>query len=131
MTSTHGTRINDETIDAARYMRLGWREQGTELFLEDYCHYERRVRNLLRDERIARVAIMSGGILLRLAIEILGLEEALDIILDGPSDYSSRPVFCTECDDQVTEWWDDTMTEEERDLICGTYKMYLSKSVSS
>ena len=74
------------------------------------------------------MAVMSGGILLRVAIDVLGIDDVIQIVLDGPSDYRSRHIFCTWFDDQSTEWWDDTITEEERDLICGTYKMYLSKS---
>lgn len=87
ITSLHGARRTDELIDAARYMRLGWRAEDTKLSRRLPALRETSPKYYFRDERKARAAIMSGGILKRLAIEVVGVDEAFDIVLGGPSEY--------------------------------------------
>ena len=82
----------------------------------------------VRDGRMARACVLAGGILWRLAVNMLGVDAAIDAALDGPTLDRSRPVFSTRHSNQdrsssSTEWWDDSLTEEEANLICGVYNI--------
>lgn len=87
----------------------------------DYLFCMQRATALLENnQRIARAALMRGGIVWRLAIEVAKVED----VLDGPSQESLSPVM-----DVVGRgglgletWYDDTLTSEEEDIICGVYR---------
>ena len=115
----------------SREIMLGYRIDKRPPTHYDYEDYEQRLRDFFRDNHRARVAIMSGGILWRLVVEAIGFTAALDYVLEGPS--QDRFQFVYETKDAsgnglgpITEWWDDTLTEEEEDLICGVYRVYSS-----
>ncbi|TDL14815.1 hypothetical protein BD410DRAFT_693857, partial [Rickenella mellea] len=96
---------------------LGWRNQGWKAQQEDYKSYAVLRDEFLRKPR-GRAALLKGGIVWRLAIETLGSTAALS----GPS----QEVFT--CGHQIIlangdAWWDDDLTSEELDLICGKYRI--------
>lgn len=112
-------------------MLLGKRldAQASKVDAGDYLQYRRQVETLLRDERVARAALMSGGILWRLVVDHIGLEEAIELILDGPSGtYSDKPIFYTRHGalehSQKDAWFDDSLSQDEKDLLCGVYNVY-------
>ena len=84
---------------------------GYEHTLNDYHVYEARRDAFLRTRR-GRAALMKGGIIWRLAIEVLGWEH----IVYGPGDRTDF-AFSTTCDDVVLV--DDELSDAELDLICG------------
>ncbi|KAH8115503.1 hypothetical protein DFH11DRAFT_1488066, partial [Phellopilus nigrolimitatus] len=111
---------------------LGWRPKGYVPDDLDYGVYEDRVRDLLADSSRARAALMTGGIVWRLAVEFIGVE-GVKCVLDGPSDRVYQSIFLTRKAKAVSAqegtpgsstWWDDSLTDGELDLICGTYKIY-------
>ena len=69
----------------------------------------------------AHTALLQGGIVWRLAIEVLG-DHAEDVVLNGPSDdvleFGSKICY------NGNEFWDDGLNKAEMDLICGVYKLY-------
>ncbi|KJA14010.1 hypothetical protein HYPSUDRAFT_150880 [Hypholoma sublateritium FD-334 SS-4] len=69
-----------------------------------------------------RAALLSGGIIGRIAREFL----LPDDVLDGPSVEATyiRKGFCVKANDGQNEYWDDDLTEQEKAIICGTYIMY-------
>ena len=100
-----------------RLIDLGWRNQGWKARQEDYKSYAVLRDEFLRKPR-GRAALLKGGIVWRLAIETLGSTAALS----GPS----QEVFT--CGHQIIlangdAWWDDDLTSEELDLICGKYRI--------
>ncbi|KAI0652707.1 hypothetical protein C8Q79DRAFT_997666 [Trametes meyenii] len=99
---------------------LGWRLQGFRPTEWDYRVYEERAYDILVSPR-GRAAILHGGLLWRLALEILG-SDAIGRAVQGPSE----GVF------EYTEvvkprhgpaYYDDALTPEEIDIVCGTYKI--------
>ena len=91
--------------------------------LDDFYVWEGRVRSLLRGSR-GRAALMKGGIIWRIAMEVLS-EEA---VLLGPSDDIN--VTYTLCIADIN-YADDDLTSDELELICGVYKVLNSKFLSS
>lgn len=73
----------------------------------------------------ARTALMRGGIIWRLAREWMGIEVEVDEILEGPS--NKVFTFGEEAILEDSAIWDDNITKEEMDIICGTYNVYTSK----
>ncbi|KAI0666351.1 hypothetical protein C8Q78DRAFT_984036 [Trametes maxima] len=98
---------------------LGWRQlsfRGTEW---DYRHYEGHAYEILASPR-GRAAILEGGIVWRLALEILG-DDARQRAAEGPS--SDVLQFAQEVRLGQESYLDDALTAEEIDIICGTYKV--------
>ena len=84
----------------------------------DFFAYEETRDSLLRDPRIGRAALLSGGILWRLAVEVV----LPDIVLDGPGDLTyAHGLGFTYFDRRGTAYVDDSLTENEIRLIVGTY----------
>lgn len=103
------------------YIGLGWRSQAYKPDLVDYASYT-SARNALLRLPHARAALLKGGILWRLAMEALEANDALQ----GPSDivYSHG---CSITSSTGTRLWDDDLTQDESELICGVYKVYTGK----
>ena len=97
------------------------RLEGYVFTKSDYTSYVSATRSLLRSRRVARVALMAGGIAWRLAVE-----EGFDLVYDGPTHGLSRTgagvQYATE--DPRWEYWDDDCTAREMDQICGAYICY-------
>ena len=89
----------------------------------DYEVYESQRAALLSSPR-GRAALLCGGIVARLAKEHLSLDSACF----GPSSFVTRHGvgFCV-VDDAGTKFWDDELTNDEQDIICGVHRCYTGK----
>lgn len=95
----------------------------------DYCQYERKLKELVKEPRVARAALLMGGMVWRLVMEVLGSSSAEALVIGGPSDSAYyfgnglklEPSGATPWDDRL---WDDALTNEELNLICGLYHIY-------
>jgi hypothetical protein len=97
---------------------LGYRSQQYKFQLSDYNAYK-NMRQKIFDQPFGRAAILVGGLIWRLAVDSC----RLGIALQGPSS------FAQECGDLVADpsgmqFVDDSLSEEEMDLICGKYVVY-------
>jgi hypothetical protein len=100
------------------HIGLGERHEGYIPGAADYEAYENARDAFLRSPR-ARAALLKGGIVWRLAMEFI--EPGL--VLAGPSDDAlvcGQPFRPTAGD---LEYWDDELTVDELDLICGVYRV--------
>ena len=98
-----------------RPVNLGWRYSDYQPDHLDYEAYEQR-RNALLLEPRGRVVLLTGGIVWRLAMEVL----SPDAMLVGPTpgEYGN---YVTPSMDPPIVLWDEGLTESELDLICGVY----------
>jgi hypothetical protein len=101
---------------------LGSRPAGYKPDLLDYQSYERTRDSYLRQPH-ARAALLGGGIVWRLSFDALGISP----VLDGPTvdaiEYGIR-THALDSSGQPFMLYDDALTENETDLICGVYKIY-------
>ncbi|KAI0349114.1 hypothetical protein OH77DRAFT_1415539 [Trametes cingulata] len=100
---------------------LGWRPPTFKPTRWDYAAYEARAYEILASPR-GRAAILQGGIIWRLALELLG-EVALSRAAEGPSQETYR------CGQVIQAahgpaYYDDALSAEDIDIICGTYKIF-------
>ena len=84
----------------------------------DYAEYE-LIRNTFLREPRGRAALLMGGIVWRLAIEVLGTAPATD----GPSFHPQGLEAQSSYSGIIV---DDKLSEDEVNLICGVYKIYTS-----
>ena len=110
-----------ERILHERQEGLGIRPAGYVFTPDDYRVYLHRVRCLLSRSK-ARAALLLGGIVWRIAVEVLG-DDAAELACAGPSTeaYESGSTFRPQRGD---DWVDDALSPEELDLICGVYQLY-------
>ncbi|KAF7796983.1 hypothetical protein EIP86_008172 [Pleurotus ostreatoroseus] len=94
-------------------------EPTREFSLEDYLMHEQHRKNLLKQPR-GRAALLKGGIVWRLALEVLG-EEAATMALTSPEEYK----FGVNVGDRYLV--DDELTESELDVIVGVYHVATSQ----
>ena len=97
---------------------LGSRVEGYKPTSEDYTEYESKRNELLSLPRVARAAFMKGGIVWRLAVEA---SVSIDHVFAGPMDEESV---------NHHDMWDNQLTNDELDLICGVYRVHTGKFVS-
>lgn len=84
----------------------------------DFEAYEHSRRYIFRDPRIARAALLAGGILWRLAIE----DAPPDLVLDGPDPTAYQLGIGFRLQDEKGCYYiDDDLTNEEVSNILGTY----------
>jgi hypothetical protein len=95
---------------------LGWRKK----------EYEERLKAFLHGRPHARAALLKGGLIWRLAKEVLG-DSMDEYALAGPSQsvVEFGDSFSVEAGRQ--ELTDDTLSEQELDFICGLYKVYTGR----
>ncbi|EIW58372.1 uncharacterized protein TRAVEDRAFT_124826 [Trametes versicolor FP-101664 SS1] len=99
---------------------LGWRPPSFRPTEWDYRAYEARAYEILSSPR-GRAAVLHGGIVWRLAMEILG-GHPQQLANTGPS----TDVFVHSQAIQPRHgppYYDDGLSQEEIDIICGTYKI--------
>ena len=113
--------LPSHTVSMPDTIRLPVRLPGYEFTTTDYNSYCTQVRNLLCDPRVVRAALMSGGIAWRLAVH-----KGFDSVVDGPTAdlIDERVGICFPTDTPGWEYWDDTCTTRELDLLCGAYICY-------
>ena len=96
--------------------------------LRDYRQYEARVADILSSGPHVRAALLAGGIIWRLVMEVAerhpGTLELIRSYIDlGPSDEWNHHVAVLQ-DDEDNSFVDDALSGWEMDLICGVNKVY-------
>lgn len=104
------------TPDRPTVIGLGYRLSGYIPLKRDYETYESVRNNLLATPR-ARAALLKGGIIWRLAKDIV--PEAA--VLSGPSAEVYKTGHRVTCDNST--FWDDDLSDDELNLISGVYKV--------
>ena len=110
------------------HVYLGWRAKGFNPDKWDYKAYESSARDLLREPR-GRAAVLRGGIVWRIAVELLG-EDAIRDAIQGPSAdvwKLGREISVGRGD----PWYEDMLSESELDVISGVYKVYTGKPLNT
>ncbi|KAF7365943.1 hypothetical protein MVEN_00469700 [Mycena venus] len=105
-----------EDLYLKRYSGLGYRPQGYQPNLLDYAAYTNFRDRFLMTAR-GHAALRYGGVVARIARAVLTFEDALL----GPSDdvtYHGVHLINKRFDET---YWDDQLTADELDLICGVY----------
>ncbi|TCD60678.1 hypothetical protein EIP91_009712 [Steccherinum ochraceum] len=120
-----GDAVEYHDNDDARQRTLGFYGKGDRLYPADHAWYVNRRDDLLENQpHVLRAALLRGGILWRLAIEYVLSKEAdvTDLVTGGPGrrclSFGGMPSFT----EDGQELWDDTLTEEEENIICGVFK---------
>jgi hypothetical protein len=93
---------------------------GYKFTADDYHAYEQERAALLSDPRVARAALLRGGIVWRLAVAIL----SFDNVLDGPTTAATlqhQGIIIRTSDDSV-DLCDDGLSQLELDIICGLHR---------
>jgi hypothetical protein len=99
---------------------LGFRPPGYVPRDCDYASYEALRDKFLQTPR-ARAALLKGGIVWRLSWDAVGVEAALG----GPSPEVFQTGHWFLSEDMYL--WDDELSEDELNLICGVYKVFTGK----
>lgn len=107
-----------------RYAGLGYRSSNYRPDVVDYEAYEVERNRFLMSAR-GRAALLAGGLIARLARDVVSYED----VFYGPSDGFEQHGFCLS-DEKHPDFalWDDCLTEDEQDLICGVYRIDTGKS---
>jgi hypothetical protein len=89
---------------------------------DDYYAYEQERAALLSNPRIARSALLRGGIVWRLAVATLSFDD----VLEGPTTAATvhREGIVIKTSDGSTDLCDDGLTQLELDVICGLHYCY-------
>jgi hypothetical protein len=108
------------------YSGLGYRPVGYKFDLMDYQSYVSRRRAFLRSPR-GRAALLYGGVVGRIARSEISAEDVVsgptdDAVLDGIRLWDGHSSFA---------YWDDCLTSQEIDLICGVYHVATGESIWS
>lgn len=100
------------SLPSTPFPGLGVRFPGYKPDAADYISYQAQLGSFLRQPH-ARAALLKGGIVWRLAMEFLGPQD----VLVGPSEQAFTR-------HQQSGLYDDDLTDDELNLICGVYKVY-------
>ncbi|KAJ7037644.1 hypothetical protein C8F04DRAFT_952498 [Mycena alexandri] len=92
----------------------------------DYRCYEAARTRLLLTER-GQVALRSGGLIARIASDVVSVDRALL----GPSDRVTEQGVCFRPGNVPVAFWDEKLTEDEENLICGVYYVATGKLPSA
>ncbi|KAJ7882171.1 hypothetical protein B0H13DRAFT_1629592 [Mycena leptocephala] len=104
------------------YSGLGYRPPNYKPDMRDYRSYVAVRSRFLLSAR-GRAALLYGGIIGRLARSEVSSEE----VLRGPSDDVLIDGICLWDGHSAAAYWDDRLTDEEIDLICGVYHVATGK----
>ncbi|KAG1761265.1 hypothetical protein EDD22DRAFT_737694, partial [Suillus occidentalis] len=102
---------------------LGYFRPPFKAVYADYIAYEQYRHEFMNEDR-ARAALLRGGILWRLALHSLSFDSLPSALIGLSRDAVPFGQMLTIND--VTHF-DDDLSEEEVDFICGTYYVYTSK----
>jgi hypothetical protein len=108
---------------------LGYYPKDYNPGLREYRYYE-RVRKEFCSLPRARAALTRGNIIWRLALESIGVP-AEEIVSDGPSEEVFTHGTCITNLRTSDVLWDDELSEEEKDLMCGVYRVFTGESFST
>ena len=99
---------------------LGWRPPSHRPTTYEYNYYEEIRTSFFRHPHSRAAAYKKGGIIWRLSLE--STDMLIDeTVLGGPSDEVLSHGSCIGSDETL---WDDDVSENEMDLICGVYKVF-------
>jgi hypothetical protein len=118
-TRVPGPLPDGEVSSSREPVVLGYREVGYRPDSVDYAEYETIRRAFCESEQHSRAALLKGGIVWRLVKEILSPGD----VLTGPTAdvcYHGHALTCP--NNQIL--WDDDLSEDELDMICGVYKIF-------
>jgi hypothetical protein len=92
---------------------------GYKFTVDDYYAYEQQRAALLSDPRVARAALLRGGIVWRLAVATLSFDD----VLEGPTTAATlqRRGIIVRTNDNSVDLCDDGLSQLELDIICGLY----------
>ena len=91
---------------------------------EDYQSYCHQRADILRNPRIARQALMRGGIIWRLTMDNASFQD----VLAGPTAVATAKHQCTSwVSESGTFYVDDILASHEADVILGVYNVYTGK----
>lgn len=98
---------------------LGYRDPWEKGSVLEYGFYQERRKEVLMSPH-GRAAIMKGGLVWRLAMDSIG-DEAEALVVQGPcsEDEGHRRYIDIGGGSRL---WDDEMSEEELDVVCGVYR---------
>ncbi len=98
--------------------RIPYRVKGFQLTRDDYTSYVGRRKQIFRSNEVLRAALKHGGVPWRLAME----EGPEDFVTSGPSSRVTEVggFYKTEGGDEL---WDEMLTDDQMDVICGVYKV--------
>ncbi|KAJ8579438.1 hypothetical protein M405DRAFT_870272 [Rhizopogon salebrosus TDB-379] len=99
---------------------LKWTKSLNGLVYADYVMYEQHRHEFMNQPR-ARAALLHGGLIWRLALHSFGFDD-LPSVLDGLSREAVPFGLMLSINGQT--YFDDELSEEEEDFICGTYHIY-------
>jgi hypothetical protein len=89
----------------------------------DYREYEEELKVFLLQEDYSRAAVLKGGLIWRLVKEVLG--DRLDnYAVLGPSTDVHVVGSCLQLYTDGPELWDDELSADELDFICGLVPVY-------
>jgi hypothetical protein len=96
---------------------------GYKFTQDDYYAYEQQRAALLSDPRVARSALLRGGIVWRLAVATLSFDD----VLEGPTAAATlqRRGIIVKTSDDSTDLCDDGLSQLELDIICGLHHCYI------
>jgi hypothetical protein len=103
-------------------LTLGYYPKDYQPGLREYRYYE-RVRKEFCSLPRARAALTKGGIIWRLALESIGIP-AEEIVSNGPSEEVFTHGTSVTNPQTSDVLWDDELSEEEKDLMCGVYRVF-------
>jgi hypothetical protein len=118
-TCIRGPSLKHVPSQIPRYGGLGYRPANYVPDDIDYKAYEFRRNQFIRSPR-GRAAATQAGIVGRIIQEVIRVED----VCAGPSDSVFEDGICFwDGKESSVAYWDDKLTEDEIDLICGVYKV--------
>ncbi|KAI1784745.1 hypothetical protein LXA43DRAFT_1101050 [Ganoderma leucocontextum] len=101
----------------------------------EYGEYMTHVLDLLHHPHVVRAAMLTGGIVWRIMLEAIGREDDLyymylQLGAAGPTGDSRKHAVVYSMSNGASAE-DDTLSEEERDIICGVYKVYTGNGLQT
>ncbi|KAK0243349.1 hypothetical protein EDD85DRAFT_761548 [Armillaria nabsnona] len=109
---------------------IPYRPMGFQPDLSDYAYYIRKRLALLENPAVARAALMQGGLIWRIAMEHV---PDSDIILSDSGHNTYRYEICHRIQrdgEPAFNILEESLSEDQIDLICGVYRTYRSASAS-
>jgi hypothetical protein len=92
---------------------------GYKFTVEDYHAYEQERAALLEDPRVARAALLHGGIVWRLAVATMSFDDVLQGPTIAATVFRRGNIFRTA--DESVDLCDDGLSQAELDVICGLH----------
>jgi hypothetical protein len=107
---------------------LGRREQGYKPTPLDYINYEERLGEFLQQPH-TRAALLKGGIAWRITKELLGDRRDSETLLGPSESVNEYGCLLSAHIPGKEELWDDSLSNDELDFICGVYHIATGKLI--